>query len=100
VPQQHQLLLALKGLPKDAEPTVGRLAERLQVRHHSVVELVDRLARRGLVERRRDRHDKRKVFVDLTPAGEDVLRKLSIEHRRELRAAGPALLKALSETGD
>jgi DNA-binding MarR family transcriptional regulator len=94
-PQQHQLLLAIKGLPQDVQPTVGELAERLQIRHHSVVELIDRLAHRGYVRRRRSETDRRKVFVDMTPEGEEVLHRLTVEHEAELRTAGPALLSAI-----
>ena len=94
-PRQHQLLLALKGRPAGAEATIGMLAKRLQLRHHSVVELADRLAERGLVRRRRDKRDRRQVFVDLTRTGERLLRELSRHHRTELKSAGPALVAAL-----
>jgi len=92
-PAQHQLLLAAKAHP--GEPTVGQLAERLQLRHHSVVGLIDRLAEGGLVERSRAAQDRRQVRVRLTRGGETVLRKLSLEHRAELGAAGTALATAL-----
>ncbi len=94
-PQQHQLLLALKGLPEDTEPTIGALAARLQVRHHSVVELVDRLEKRNLVHRRRSRSDRRKVLVEMSAKGERMLHALSLEHQSELRLASGALLEAL-----
>src|SRR2546421_6776190 len=60
-PQQHQVLLAVKGLPEGEKATIGKLAERLQLQHHSTVELIDRLCERGLVERRRDEADQRRV---------------------------------------
>src|SRR5919206_1623843 len=66
-PRQHQALLALKGLPPDRLPTIGELAERLQVEHHSAVELVGRLVERGLVERTRAAADRRLVLLALTP---------------------------------
>ena len=94
-PQQHQLLLAIKGLPEGTEPTIGELAERLQIRHHSVVELIDRLESRGLARRRRSEADRRKVCVELTDEGERVLESLTIAHLGELESAGPALLEAL-----
>src|SRR4051794_25686623 len=94
-PQQHQLLLALKGFPPDTAVTIGDLAERLLLQHHSAVELVDRLARRGLIERRRDEADRRRVLIRPTPVGEALLRDLSLPHRAELRSAGPALMRAL-----
>lgn len=96
-PRQHQLLLALKGLPDSLRPTIGVLAERLQLKHHSTVELVNRLAKGGLVRRLRDRNseDRREVLLALTPKGEHVLRELSLHHRTELRTAGPKLMAAL-----
>ncbi len=94
-PRQHQLLLALKGLPPGVEASIGVLAERLQLQHHSTVELVDRLEARGLVRRHRDPGDRRRVLVDLTGEGSGLLRGLSVHHRRELGAVGPALVRAL-----
>jgi DNA-binding MarR family transcriptional regulator len=95
-PQQHQLLLALKGMPVQKDTSVGELAERLQIQHHSTVELVNRMVERGLLARRRDESDQRRVLVGLTPYGEEVLKKLSLLHRLELRTTGPALVKALN----
>lgn len=95
-PQQHQLLLTLRGFPTGRPVTIGDLAERLLLQHHSTVELVDRSARQGLVERQRDEADRRRVFVRLTAAGEAVLRELSLPHREQLRTAGPALARALN----
>ncbi len=95
-PQQHQLLLTVKGLHPDKKATISELAERLQIRHHSTVELVNRLAERGLVERQRDTEDLRRVIVQLTDQGEEVLRQLSIVVLAELRQTGPALVQALS----
>jgi DNA-binding MarR family transcriptional regulator len=95
-PQQHQLLLAIKGLPEGRLATVGELAERLQLRHHSTVELVDRLAKRGLVERQRDEEDQRRVIVGLTEQGETVLHSLSRHMLAELRLMGPTFVEALN----
>ncbi len=95
VPQQHQLLLALKGLPAGRKATISELAERLQIRHHSTVELIDRLVERGLIARLRDEADQRRVIIHLTPQGEQVLRRLSLLHRHELQLAGPAFVRAL-----
>lgn len=95
-PQQHQLLLAVKGLPEGRKATISALAERLQIAHHSAVELVNRLAERGFIERCRGEGDQRWVFVTLTPQGEEVLRTLSLAHRAELRSTGPALVQALT----
>ena len=94
-PRQYQLLLAIKGLPKEVRPRIGELAERLQIQHHSTVELVNRLAKGGYVRRHRDDADRREVLLALTPRGETVLRKLFMHHRAELRLRGPALISAL-----
>jgi DNA-binding MarR family transcriptional regulator len=95
-PRQHQLLLSVKGY--GGELTVGELAERLQLRHHSVVELVDRLAKRGLVRRSRAvEGDRRRVSVRLTAKGEAALAKLSLSHRAEVETAGHALMDSLRE---
>ena len=94
-PRQHQLMLALKGLPKNVRPRVRELAERLQIQHHSMVELVNRLSGRGLIRRRPAGHDRREVLLELTPKGEKVLRELSLHHKTELRIQGPALIGAL-----
>ena len=94
-PRQHQLLLALKGLPREVRPRMAELAERLQIQHHSTVELVNRLAAGGFVKRERGVVDRREVLLSVTPKGERVLKELSLYHREELRRAGPTLLKAL-----
>jgi len=94
-PQQHQLLLAVCGLPRRVPATIGRLAERLQLRHHSTVERVDRMEARGLVRRARQGPDRRRVAVRLTPRGERLLPRLSLAHRTELDAVAPRLVRAL-----
>ena len=94
-PQQHQLMLTLKGQPQDTPPRISEIAERLQLKHHSTVELVDRLAASGYVQRNRGGADRREVLLTLSPKGEKVLRKLSLHHMAELRMQGPALIAAL-----
>ena len=94
-PRQHQFLLSLKGLPENIRPSIGALADRLQIRPHSAVELVNRLVKRGFVKRRRDSEDGREVLLTLTAKGEAVLRELSLHHRAELQTAGPVLMVAL-----
>jgi len=94
-PQQHQALLAIKGLPPDRKATVGYLAERLQIWHHSAVGLASRLERKRLIRRSRNPADRREVFLRLTASGERLLGDLSQSHREELRSAGPKLLTAL-----
>src|SRR5579863_8472176 len=83
-PKQHQLLLTLKGLPENVNPTIGEIASRLFVQHHSAVELVNRLVKTGFVVRVQGKQDKREVWLRMTPAGAALLRKLSIAHRMEL----------------
>ncbi|MBN9096660.1 MAG: winged helix-turn-helix transcriptional regulator [Pseudonocardia sp.] len=83
-PQQYQLMLALKGFPGRDWATVRELAERLQLRHHSVGELVNRAQSQGLVERAADPDDGRVVRVHLTSAGQRVLGRLSSLHRAQL----------------
>ena len=95
-PQQHQLLLAIKGLPLERTASVGELAERLQLQHHSTVELINRMVERGLLERQRDSSDQRRVLVSLTVHGDELLKKLSLLHRLVLRSAGPALVQVLN----
>jgi DNA-binding MarR family transcriptional regulator len=94
-PKQHQLLLALKGLATDARPRIAEVAEKLQIQHHSAVELVNRLESGGFVLRQRGAEDRREVLLHLTAHGEKVLQQLSLEHREELRSQGPALLESL-----
>ena len=99
-PQQQQLLLALKGLPKGVRPTIGVLAERMQLQHHSTVGLIDRLVERGLLVRLRATTDKRQVLIKLSRDGEEVLRKLSLHHLDELRSDGPRFVKVLQSLLD
>lgn len=94
-PQQHQALLALKGLPPGAHPTITELAHRLALRHHTAVELVDRLESAGFVKRQPDPADGRQILIHLTPQGIGKLRSLSLAHRDELRVKGPELARAL-----
>ncbi|HYB43879.1 MAG TPA: MarR family transcriptional regulator [Candidatus Methylomirabilis sp.] len=95
-PQQYLVLLQIKGLAVERPATLSALAERLQLRHHTVVELVDRLAEGGLVTRRRTSADRRRVIVELRPAGEAVLEKLARYSIAELRTEGPSLLASLA----
>jgi DNA-binding MarR family transcriptional regulator len=90
-PQQYQLLLALKGYPDREWATIGELAERLQLRHHSVVELVTRAQAQDLVERAPHPDDGRAVRVMLTAKGDRLLAQLAALHRDELRRMRSAL---------
>jgi len=95
-PQQYQLLLALRGLPPGREPSIQTLAERLQVRHHSAVELADRLEEHGLIRRQRSKTDRRHVLLSLTQRGERTLGRLARRRIEDLRNTAPALVRALS----
>jgi DNA-binding MarR family transcriptional regulator len=105
-PQHHQALLAIRGFPGREQITIGELAERLQIKHHSAVGLVNRLEAEGLIDRSTTPHDRRKVFISLTQRGLSVLEKLSSVHREELRWLSPQLrllleqITRLSESGN
>jgi DNA-binding MarR family transcriptional regulator len=94
-PQQHQMLLAIRGLPDGARPTIRAVAERLCVQHHTAVALVDKLEERKLLKRERASEDRREVFLRLTREGESVLRGLSVLHRQQLLDVGPTMVAAL-----
>ena len=90
-PQQHQLMLAIKGFPGRDTATVTELAERLQMRQHSMVGLIDRTESQGLVRREPGTTDRRHVFIRITAAGETMLQRLAIQHHRELHSMRDAL---------
>jgi len=96
-PQHYQLMLAIKGASEIAEPRIADLAERLQIQHHSAVELVNRLVNRSLIRKTRGNKDRREVQVNLTPQGERILKQLALHHREELRTLAPALVSALKK---
>lgn len=94
--QQHQALLAIKGFGRDKPLTTGELAERLGVRHHSAVGLIDRLLSKSLVKRQSGAEDRRQVLLTLTPKAEAMLAKLSAAHRDELERLAPLLQTLLT----
>ena len=95
-PQQYLLLLAIRGLPEGQDATIRTLADRLSLRHHSTVELVDRMEAHGYVKRTRSREDRRLVLVSLQPRGERLLEQVVQQRIIELRANGRALVVAIS----
>jgi len=95
-PQQYLLLLAIRGLPTSQEASISALAERLSLRHHSTVELIDRMEARGYVKRVRDREDRRQVLISLEPRGEKLLEQVVQQRIIELRANGRALVQAIT----
>ncbi len=94
--QQHQLLLQLAGAPEGVETTVSYAAERLGLRHHTVVELSKRCEEAGLVNRNQDQNDRRRIQLQVTAKGHRVLRILSEAHARELNELAPGLIRTLS----
>jgi DNA-binding MarR family transcriptional regulator len=96
-PQQYSLLLTIRGLPAGKEATIRTLAERLALKHHSAVELIDRLEVHGYVRRSRGRDDRRRVLVSLLPRGERLLEEV-VRHRiNELRSYGHELVRAIDQ---
>ncbi|MHB8503407.1 MAG: MarR family transcriptional regulator [Candidatus Acidiferrales bacterium] len=94
-PQQYLMLLAIRGLPEGSDATIQMLAERLALKHHSAVELIDRLETHGYVRRTRSRDDRRRVFVTLLPRGERFLEQVARNRISELRASGKTLVGAI-----
>jgi DNA-binding MarR family transcriptional regulator len=94
-PQQYLVLLAIRGLPEGSDATIQTLAERLALKHHSAVELIDRLEIHGYVRRIRSRDDRRRVFVSLLPRGERLLELVARHRISELRTSGEALVSAI-----
>jgi DNA-binding MarR family transcriptional regulator len=95
-PQQYLLLLAIRGLPRGQDATISALAERLSLRHHSTVELIDRMETHGYIRRIRGRQDRRQVLVSLQPRGAKLLERVVEQRIIELRANGRALVAAIS----
>jgi DNA-binding MarR family transcriptional regulator len=95
-PQQYLMLLAIRGLPKGAVATIGTLAERMALKHHSAVELIDRLESHGLARRSRSPGDKREVRVSLLPRGSKLLDRVARERLSELKSSGMALADAIT----
>jgi DNA-binding MarR family transcriptional regulator len=95
-PQQYLLLLAIRGLPPEMPGKIQTLADRLALKHHSAVELVDRLEQRGYVRRTRSREDRRQVLVSLLPRGEKILERVVQKRISELRASGRELVRAIN----
>jgi DNA-binding MarR family transcriptional regulator len=98
-PQQHQALLAVKGFPGRDHVSVSELAERLQIRHHSAVGLIDRLVTEKLVLREPSPDDRRSVHIRLTARGEKMLAGLVAAHREQLRHFGPEITLLLQRIG-
>jgi DNA-binding MarR family transcriptional regulator len=96
-PQQYLLLLMIRGLPEGKEATIRTLAERLALKHHSVVELIDRMEAHGYVKRTRGRDDRRRVLVSLQPRGQRMLEEVARRRIHELRSSGHELVQAIDQ---
>ena len=96
-PQQYLLLLTIRGLPAGEEGTIRTLADRLALKHHSAVELIDRLEAHGYVRRTRGRDDRRRVLVSLLPRGERLLEDVVRQRINELRSYGHQLVRAIDQ---
>jgi DNA-binding MarR family transcriptional regulator len=94
-PEQYEALLSVKLATDSNGMTVGDLSERLQVRHHTAVSLLDKLAARKLIVRQRATSDRRVVFIKLTPSGLSILQRAAAIHRREMRRRSPEMIAAL-----
>ncbi|SRR5579871_5372279 len=96
-PQQYQVILAIKGLPMAQQPNIGSLAERMQLNHNSMVELVDRCEQHGLIRRTRSGADRRQVELEVTAEGDAILRRLASAARQELQNRGPILVESVMQ---
>jgi DNA-binding MarR family transcriptional regulator len=98
--QQYQLMQVIAAAPEGQPPTISYLAERMILRHNSMVELVDRAERSGLVRREHDQSDLRRSLVQLTPTGQEILQRLVGDHLAELGPKCENLIRALRDLQD
>ena len=94
-PEQYEALLAIKAFSAVGGLDISQLSERLQVRHHSAVNIVDRLAERKLITREAGETDRRRRHVQLTAKGEKLIEEIAIAHRKEIRLRSADMIKAL-----
>ncbi len=99
-PRQHQALLAIKGFTGRERITNGELAERLHIKHHSAVGLINRMEAQNLIVREQSDTDKREIFITLTSHGADLLEQLTAVHREELQFIAPQLNVILESLKD
>ena len=95
-PQQYQLLLAIRGMPAKQQCTIRALSERLLLKHHSTVELIDRMETNQLVVRARDQKDRRQVFIRVQPKGEKLLNQIVQQRIEDLHTRGRTFINALT----
>jgi DNA-binding MarR family transcriptional regulator len=96
-PQHHQAILAIRGHTGPDSVTINALAEQLLLKPQTAAELVDRLEKAGLVRRQRDKKDRRRVLLALTPSAEAALKKLSKTHLAQIRRDAPKLIELLKQ---
>jgi DNA-binding MarR family transcriptional regulator len=94
-PEQYEALLAIKAFGSASGVTISELSERLQVKHHSAVNIVDRLAERKLITREAGESDRRRRHLQLTAKGEKLIEELAAVHRKEMRGRSAEMIKAL-----
>ena len=94
-PEQYEALLAIKASSRSDGMTIGEISERLQVKHHTAVSLLDKLEARKLATRKRAATDRRNVNVQITKGGASLLARLAAIHRRELQRLSPEIINAL-----
>ena len=94
-PEQYEALLAIRAFTSIGGLTISHLSERLQVKHHSAVNIVDRLAERKLITREAIKADRRRRQVQLTAEGEKLIDELAIVHRKEIRGRSAEMIKVL-----
>jgi DNA-binding MarR family transcriptional regulator len=95
-PEQYEALLAVRAFSSATGVTISDLSERMQVKHHTAVGVVNKLEARSLLEREPGIRDRRQVFLKLTPEGSRVLAKVAAVHREEMRARSPEMIQALT----
>ena len=94
-PEQYEALLAVKAFAAPVGLTISELSERLQVKHHSAVNIVDRLVERKLITREAGETDRRRRHVQLTAKGEKLIEELAPVHRKEIRMRSAEMIKVL-----
>lgn len=92
-PEQYEALLAVKAF--GPQLTISQLSERLQIKHHSAVNIVDRLAERKLITRQKTQTDRRLRNVQLTVKGEKLIEELAMTHRKEMATRSSEMIKVL-----
>ena len=94
-PEQYEALLAIKAFKSPTGVTISELSERLQIKHHSAVNIVDRLTEKKLITREASKTDRRLRHVQLTGKGAALIEELAAVHRREIRRRSADMIKAL-----